>query len=499
MPSTLPGISIGEAQRLMQVQDKILMQFPEVAAVMGKAGRAETSTDPAPLSMMETVIVLKPKEQWRKVDTWYSGWAPEKLKAVLRHITPDHISTGQLVDEMDAKLRLPGASNAWTMPIRNRIDMLTTGVRTPVGVKIYGADITEIERIGTQIESLLPAIRGTRNVFAERTGGGYFLDFDWKRSELARYGLTIDDAQAVLMSAVGGENITATVEGRERYNVNVRYHRDFRSDISRLERVLVPVMDGQMQVPVSQLADIRMKSGPAMLRNENGLLSGYVYVDVGGRDVGGYVEQAKRVVREIVTLPAGYSISWSGQYEAMERVREKLIVIVPLTLFLIMVLLYVNTRSVTETMLILLAVPFSAIGAIWLLYWMGYNMSIGVWVGLIALLGVDAETAVFMLLYLNISYDKARREGRLRSLAELQDAIHDGAVKRVRPKVMTVMCMLASLAPILWSTGTGADVMKRIAAPMVGGIVTSFILELVVYPAIFEVWKWNSEVKRQLS
>jgi Cu(I)/Ag(I) efflux system membrane protein CusA/SilA len=499
MPSTLPGISIAEAQRLMQVQDKILMQFPEVATVMGKAGRADTSTDPAPLSMMETVIVLKPKDQWRKVDTWYTDWAPRPLIGVLRRITPDHISTDQLVDEMDAALKLPGASNAWTMPIKNRIDMLTTGVRTPVGVKIYGADIAEIERIGTEIESLLPAIRGTRNVFAERTGGGYFLDFDWKRSELARYGLTIDDAQAVLMSAVGGENITTTVEGRERYNVNVRYHRDFRSDISRLERVLVPVMGGQMQVPVAQLADIRMKSGPGMLRNENGLLSGYVYVDVGGRDVGGYVEEAKRVVREKVTLPAGYSISWSGQYEAMERVREKLIVIVPLTLFLIMMLLYMNTRSAAETMLILLAVPFSAIGAIWLLYWLGYNMSIGVWVGLIALLGVDAETAVFMLLYLNISYKKAKDEGRLRSLAELQEAIHDGAVKRVRPKVMTVMCMLVGLAPILWSTGAGSDVMKRIAAPMVGGIVTSFILELVVYPAIFEVWKWNSEVKRQLA
>lgn len=496
MPSTLPGISVTEAQRLMQLQDKLIKQFPEVQSVLGKAGRAESSTDPAPLSMMETVIVLKPQEQWRKIETWYSGytWAPDWLLNIFRRITPDHISTEQLIEEMNKALSLPGVSNAWTMPIKARIDMLTTGIRTPVGIKVYGSDLKKIEEIGTRIESLLPRIQGTRNVFAERTGGGYFVDFEWKREELARYGLSIEDVQNVLTSAVGGENITTTIEGRERYPVNVRYMRDFRSDLSKLNRVLVPAMDG-VQVPVSQLADIKLSSGPAMLRDENGMLNGYVYVDVAARDVGSYVEEAKRVVRENITLPPGYTLVWSGQYEAMERVRERLTVIVPLTLFLIMMLLYFNTKSASETALILLAVPFSAVGAIWFLYLLDYNMSVGVWVGLIALLGVDAETAVFMLLYLNIAYKKAKEEGRLRSLQDLQDAIHDGAVKRVRPKFMTVATMFMGLVPIMWSTGAGADVMKRIAAPMIGGIFTSFLLELVVYPAIYEVWKWHTEVK----
>jgi len=499
MPSTLPGISVAEAQKLMQIQNRIIKKFPEVLTVMGKSGRAETSTDPAPFSMMETIIVLKPQDQWRKVDTWYSSrtWAPHWLKAAFGHITPDHISSEQLVEEMNAALSMPGVSNAWTMPIKARIDMLTTGVRTPVGIKVYGSDLKQIEMIGTEIEGMLPKVRGTRNVFAERTGGGYFLDFDWKREEMARYGLSMDDVQAVLMSAVGGENVTTTIEGRERYPVNVRYLHDFRSDINRLGRVLVPVMGGKTQIPVSQLAEIKLSSGPAMLRDENGMLNGYVYVDVAGRDVGSYVEEAKKLVRERVKLPAGYTIVWSGQYEAMQRVREKLTVILPLTLFLIMMLLYMNTKSLTETMLIILAVPFSAVGAIWFLYLLGYNMSIGVWVGLIALLGVDAETAIFMLLYLNIAYEGAKKEGKMTNLADLQNAIHDGAVKRIRPKFMTVAVMFMGLVPIMWSTGAGADVMRRIAAPMIGGIFTSFILELVVYPAIYEVWKWNTEVKHQ--
>jgi Cu(I)/Ag(I) efflux system membrane protein CusA/SilA len=501
MPSTLPGISVAEAQRLMQVQDRIIKQFPEVLTVMGKSGRAETSTDPAPFSMMETIIVLKPQDQWRKVHTWYSGWtwAPRWLKTIFGHITPEHDSSEQLVDEMNAALAMPGVSSAWTMPIKARIDMLTTGVRTPVGIKVYGSDLKQIEQIGTQIEGMLPKVRGTRNVFAERTGGGYFLDFDWKREEMARYGLSMEDVQAVLMSAVGGENVTTTIEGRERYPVNVRYLQDFRSDINRLSRVLVPVMDGKTQIPVSQLADIKLSSGPAMLRDENGMLNGYVYVDVAGRDVGSYVDEAKQLVREKVKLPAGYTLVWSGQYEAMQRVRERLTMILPLTLFLIMMLLYMNTKSLTETMLIVLAVPFSAVGAIWFLYFLGYNMSIGVWVGLIALLGVDAETAIFMLLYLNIAYQGAKQEGKMNSLADLQNAIHTGAVKRIRPKFMTVAVMFMGLVPILWSTGAGADVMRRIAAPMIGGIFTSFILELVVYPAIYEVWKWNTEVKKLIA
>ena len=499
MPSTLPGISVTEAQKLLQVQDRIIKQFPEVENVLGKAGRAETSTDPAPFSMMETVIVLKPNEQWRKVDTWYSSWAPEWAKNIFRRFTPDHISTEQLVEEMDAALRIPGTSNAWTMPVKARIDMLTTGVRTPVGIKIYGADLNEVERIGGEIEGLLPKLQGTRNIFAERTGGGYFLDFDWKREEIARYGLSIEDVQSVVMSAVGGENITTTVEGRERYPVNVRYARDFRSDLNKLGRVLVPVMGGQTQIPVSQLADIKLRPGPAMIRDENAMLNGYVYVDVAGRDVGSYVVEAKQLVRENIQLPPGYTLQWSGQYEAMERVTKRLMIVLPVTFFLILMLLYLNTRSIAKTTIIMLAVPFSAVGAIWALYLLGYNMSIGVWVGLIALMGVDAETAVFMLLYLDLAHDQAKKDGKLRSLADLQEAIMHGAVKRIRPKVMTVACMFLGLVPIMWSVGTGADVMKRIAAPMIGGIFTSFILELVVYPAIYEVWKWHFELKKQLA
>ncbi|MGD0049307.1 MAG: CusA/CzcA family heavy metal efflux RND transporter [Bryobacteraceae bacterium] len=499
MPSTLPGISVTQAQQLMQVQDRIIKQFPEVSTVLGKAGRAETSTDPAPFSMMETVIVLKPETEWRKVDTWYSSWAPKWAKGIFRRFTPDHISTDQLVEEMNEALKIPGTSNAWTMPIKARVDMLTTGIRTPVGIKIYGADIKKIEDLGTQIEALLPKVQGTRSVFSERTSGGYFLDFKWNRDELARYGLSIDDAQDVIMSAIGGENVTTTIEGRERYSVNVRYMRDYRSDPDKLGRVLVPTMDGLTQVPIAQLAQVQVVSGPAMLRDENGMLNGYVYVDVAGRDIGSYVEEAKKVVRDNVKLPSGYSFAWSGQYEAMQRVREKLIVVLPLTIFLIIMLLYMNTKSMTKTLIIILAVPFSAVGAIWFLHFLGYNMSIGVWVGLIALMGVDAETGVFMMLYLDLAHDQAKAEGKLKSLGDLQAAIMHGAVKRIRPKFMTVATMFLGLVPIMWSVGTGADVMKRIAAPMIGGIFTSFLLELMVYPAIYEVWKWNFELKKELA
>jgi Cu(I)/Ag(I) efflux system membrane protein CusA/SilA len=499
MPSTLPGISETQAQQLMQVQDRIIKRFPEVSTVLGKAGRAETSTDPAPFSMMETVIVLKPETEWRKVDTWYSSWAPKWAKSIFRRFTPDHISSEQLVEEMNQALKIPGTSNAWTMPIKARVDMLTTGIRTPVGIKIYGADIKKIEDLGTQIEALLPKVQGTRSVFSERTSGGYFLDFKWNRDELARYGLSIDDAQDVVMSAIGGENVTTTIEGRERYPVNVRYMRDYRSDPDKLGRVLVPTMDGQTQVPLAQLAKVEIVSGPAMLRDENGMLNGYVYVDVAGRDIGSYVEEAKRVVRDTVKLPSGYAFAWSGQYEAMQRVREKLTIVLPLTIFLIIMLLYINTKSMTKTMIIILAVPFSAVGAVWFLYFLGYNMSIGVWVGLIALMGVDAETGVFMMLYLDLAHDQAKAEGKLKSLGDLQAAIMHGAVKRIRPKFMTVATMFMGLIPIMWSVGTGADVMKRIAAPMIGGIFTSFLLELVVYPAVYEVWKWNFELKKELA
>jgi Cu(I)/Ag(I) efflux system membrane protein CusA/SilA len=498
MPTTMPGISITEAQKLLQVSDRAIKQFPEVDRVLGKAGRADTSTDPAPLSMLETIITLKPTSEWRRVDTWYSGWAPGWLKPALRHITPDHISQDELIRQLNEALTYPGVSNAWTMPIKARIDMLTTGIRTPVGLKISGADFKGIEDIGTRIEVLLPSVRGTRNVFAERTGGGFFLDVEWNRDALARYGLSIDEAQAVVQNAIGGENVTTTIEGPERYPVNVRYMRDFRSDLDALGRVLVPASEGQRQIPLGHLASIKIASGPAMIRNEDGMLTGYVFVDVADRDLSGYVDEASRLVREQVQLPPGYAVLWSGQYEAMARVRERLTYIIPLTIFLVFLLLYMSTRSVMKTAIVALAVPFSAIGAVWYLYLLGYNMSIAVWVGLIALLGVDAETGVFMLLYLDLAYEKARKEGRLRSLADLQAAIVQGAAKRLRPKFMTMATTFIGFIPIMWATGTGSDVWKRIAAPMVGGILTSFLLELVVYPAIYEIWKWHSEVKHGL-
>jgi Cu(I)/Ag(I) efflux system membrane protein CusA/SilA len=498
MPTTMPGISITEAQKLLQVTDRIIKQFPEVDRVLGKAGKAETSTDPAPLSMIETVIILKPKSEWRRAETWYSSWAPEGLKSVLRHITPDHISQEDLISQMNDALGIPGVSNSWTMPIKGRIEMLSTGLRTPVGLKISGADLDTIEEIGAQIESFLPSVKGTRSVFAERTGSGYFLDFEWNREALARYGLSVEEAQEVVSKAIGGENVTTTVEGRERYPVNVRYMRDFRADLGALGRVLVPASEGKRQIPLSQLATVNVASGPSMIRDEDGLLTGYVYVDVAGRDQNGYIEEATRLLREKVKLPAGYAISWSGQYEATQRMKERLIVVVPLTLFLVLFLLYLNTRSITKTCIVLLAVPFSAVGAFWFLYLLDYNMSIGVWVGLIALLGVDAETGVFMLLYLDLAYEQAKKEGRLRSLADLQEAIRYGAVRRLRPKFMTVATTFFGLVPIMWSIGAGSDVMKRIAAPMIGGIFTSFLLELLVYPAIYQIWKWNSEVKKKI-
>ena len=498
MPSTMPGISITEAQTLLQVSDRIIKRFPEVDRVLGKAGRAETSTDPAPLSMLETVITLKPRSEWRRVPTWYSDWAPGWLTPLLARITSDRMSTEQLVGELDAALKLPGVSNAWTMPIKARIDMLSTGIRTPLGLKITGDDAGTIEQIGTRIEALLPSVKGSRNVFAERTSGGFFLDVEWNRDELARYGLSVEEAQAVVQNAIGGDNVTTTVEGRERYPVNVRYMRDFRSDLDGLGRVLVPASGGARQIPLSQLATIRIASGPAMLRDEDGLLTGYVFVDVEGRDLNSYVAEADQVIRSQVTVPPGYAWLWSGQFEAMQRVSRRLLMVVPFTLFLIFLLLYFNTRSVAKTCLILLAVPFSAIGAVWLLYLLGYNLSVGVWVGLIALLGVDAETGVFMLLYLDLAYERAKAEGRLGSLAELRAAILQGAVKRLRPKFMTAATMFVGLVPVMWSVGTGADVMKRIAAPMVGGIFTSFLLELLVYPVLYEIWKWNVELKKEL-
>ena len=496
MPTTLPGLSVTGAQALLQTQDQILKSFPEVERVFGKAGRAETSTDPAPFSMIETVVMLKPESEWRTKSRWYSSWLPDFLKPLVRPLWPETISWDELANEMNARLQLPGQTNAWTMPIKNRIDMLTTGIRTPVGIKIFGADLNQIEKIARELEPVLQAVPGTRSVYGERVSGGFFVDFDLKRRELARYGLTVKEVQDVIMSAIGGENVTTTIEGRERYPVNVRYPRELRDDPEKLARTLVPTMSGA-QIPLSQLADIRLVEGPAMIRDENGRLSGYVYVDVdtARRDVGSYIEDAHAAVARFVKLPVGYQLVWSGQYEAMERVREKMQIVLPVTLFLIFALLYANTKSLAKTSIVLLAVPFSAIGAVWLLYALGYHMSIGVWVGLIALLGLDAETGVFMLLYLDLAYADSKAAGTMRSRKDLEDAILHGAVKRVRPKVMTVACAFFGLVPIMFSTGAGADVMKRIAAPMIGGLFTSFLMELLVYPAVYLLWKWHTEVK----
>jgi Cu(I)/Ag(I) efflux system membrane protein CusA/SilA len=497
MPSTMPGISVGNAQKLLQVTDRMIKQFPEVDRVLGKVGRAETPTDPAPLSMLETVITLKPKSEWRHVETWYSSWAPAWSRLILRRITPDHISQEELVRQLNETVDVPGVSNAWTMPVKARTAMLTTGVRTAVGLKISGPDLNTIEKIGSRAEMLLRAVPGTRSVFAERTGAGYFLDIDWKREELARYGLSIDEAQSIVQNAIGGENVTTTIEGRERYPVNVRYMPDFRSELGELGRLPVPTAGGQRHVPLAQLASITPATGPSMIRNENGLLTGYVYVDLADRDASGYVAEAGRLLAGELDLPPGYAMTWSGQYEAMERVRERLTVVVPVTLLLILILLYANTRSLPRTLIIVLAVPFSAIGAVWFLYLLGYNMSVGVWVGLIALLGVDAGTGVFMLLYLDLAYEQAKRDGRLRNRAELQAAIMEGAVQRLRPKFMTVATMFLGLLPIMWATGTGSDVMKRIAAPLIGGILTSFLLELLLYPPLYQLWKWNTEIRKR--
>ncbi len=488
MPTTLPGISVAQALALLETQDRLLKSVPEVASVHGKAGRADTSTDPAPFSMMETVVVLKPESAWRPRQVWYGGWAPAWLRPLLRPFWPDRITYDELVDELDRKLRIPGVTNAWTMPIKARLDMLSTGVRTPVGIKVFGRELAEIERVGEELEGILRGVRGTRSVFAERVAGGYFLDIEPRQGQLARYGLRIDELQTALAAAVGGENVSTVISGRERYPINVRYPRELRDDLDRLRRVLIPTPAGP-QVPLGQLAEIAIHQGPAMIRDENGFLAGYVFVDIVGRDLGGYVEEAKKVVREQLQLPAGTTLAWSGQYENMLRVRERLKLIVPITLALIFLLLYSNTKSAFKALLILVSVPFSAVGAIWLFHWLGYNVSIAAWVGMIALLGLDAETAVFMLLFLDLATEERRRQGQLASEADLDEAMVQGAVKRVRPKLMTVLAALMGLLPILFATSAGADVMKRVAAPMIGGLVTSFLLELLLYPPIYKLWK----------
>ncbi|MBX9628853.1 MAG: CusA/CzcA family heavy metal efflux RND transporter, partial [Gemmataceae bacterium] len=473
MPNALPGASIETMRRAIQEQDRIIMTFPEVASVFAKAGRAETATDPAPLEMVETIITLKPPDQWRP------------------GMTHD-----QLIAEMDRALKQKqvGFTNMWTMPIKGRIDMLATGIRTPIGVKVFGPDLKEVSRIGKEIEMHVSMVPGTRSAFAERVSEGYYLDFTPKRDAIARYGLTVADVQEVIQSAVGGANVTTTVEGRERYPVNVRYGRSFREDLWRLRRVLVETPLGQ-QVPLEELADLKIVSGPGMVKSEAAQLVGYVYIDVAGRDTGGYVADAQAMVAQNVNIPSGYHLEWSGSYAGMERSNRRLLYVIPVTLLVIFVLLYLNTGSIAKVLIVFLAVPFSLVGAFLLLWLLGYHLSVAVWVGIIALAGVDAETGVVMLLYLDHAYERRKKEGRMAGLEDLEGAVMEGAVQRVRPKMMTVMAILMGLLPIMWSTGTGSDVMKRIAAPMVGGVVTSFILELLIYPAVYTIWKWWAEVR----
>ncbi len=491
MPSAVqPGMSVAEAQHVLQIQDKLLRTVPEVARVFGKAGRANTSTDPAPFTMMETTIMLKPEAEWRERPRWYSGWAPQWLKRPLRLGWRDRMTEAELEDELNTLLAIPGISNAWTMPIKGRLDMLSTGIRTPVGIKIMGADLSTIERLAIETEAAVSRVPGTRSAYAERVAGGYFLDFVLKRDELARYGLSVDDANMMVMTAVGGDVQSVTVEGRERYGISVRYAREFREDVQSLKRVLVPLPGGRGQIPFEAIADVKLTTGPSMIRDENGLLAGYVYVDFDTSkvDIGSFVTEAKKAVASQVKVPPGYSLNWSGQYENMLRVKDRLTLILPLTLVLIFVLLYLNTKSAFKAALVMAAVPFSAIGALIFLNLLGYNMSIAVWVGLIALMGLDAETGVFMLLFLDLSIDEFRKRGALETEHDLVEAIVHGAVKRVRPKAMTVCAAMLGLLPIMWSTGTGADLMKRVAAPMVGGLVTSFAMELLVYPAVYLLW-----------
>jgi CzcA family heavy metal efflux pump len=473
MPTTLPGLSVTAAAQLLQKMDRTLKGFPEVERVFGKAGRAETSTDPAPFSMMEVVVQLKPREQWRPGLT-YEG----------------------LVAEMDKALQLPGVSNAWTMPIKARIDMLTTGVRTPVGIKIFGPDLKQIEEIGKHLEMVAQGVPGTRSVYAERVSGGYFLDFDIRRDEIARYGLTVMDVGQIIESAIGGESIATTIEGRERYPINVRYPRELRDTPEKLRRVLVTTPTGT-QVPLAQLTTLRVLSGPAMIRDENGMLSGYVYVDMAGRDIGGYVEELKRVVRAQVALPPGYTLAWSGQYEFMQRVQERLKIFVPLTIACIFILFYFAFRSVGETLMVMLGVPFALVGGVWYLVWLEYNMSIAVWVGLIALAGIAAETSAVMLAYLDEACAQRKAAGQLHTFQDVLHAVHTGAVERIRPMAMAGLANILGLIPVMWATGTGADVMKRLAAPMVGGVLSAMLLTLVVMPALYVIWRWHTDVKPQ--
>jgi Cu(I)/Ag(I) efflux system membrane protein CusA/SilA len=514
----LPTVSITEAIRLMQIQDRLIKQIPEVATVHGKAGRSETATDPAPIEMFETVVQLKPEDQWRKFPQprWYSTWAPAWAQRWLRRIWPDQrpISWQELISELDVAVKIPGNVNAWTMPIKARIDMLTTGIRTPVGIKIFGPNLAVIAKLGEHLENVLRDVPDTRSVFAERTTGGLYLDITPKRAEIARYGLNVEDVLMMVETAIGGMAIDGTIEGPERYTINVRYARELRDDPEKLKRVLVPVMIGGgeyssepmtssaaaakpgkiAQVPLGQLADIQIVPGPPSIKDEDASLTGWVYIDITPeRDIGGYVADAKRAVSEKIEnaglLPAGYRLAWTGQYEYMLRVEERLKVVLPLTLGLIFVLLYMNFKSIPQVFIILLSIPFAITGSIWALWMLEFHLSIAVWVGIIALAGLAAQTGIVMIVYLDEAFHTYQAAGKMQTQYDLFEAITYGAVQRVRPKLMTVSTMLLGLLPLLWAHGAGADVMQRIAAPMIGGLITSSVLTLEIVPAIYSIWR----------
>ncbi|MEI6467480.1 MAG: efflux RND transporter permease subunit, partial [Verrucomicrobiota bacterium] len=487
--------------------DQMIRAFGEVHHVFGKVGRAETATDPAPMDMIETTIMLKPEEEWPAVDI---------LDDAGKVVAHRRRTIDELTSALNAAVQIPGLTNAWTMPIKTRIDMLATGIKTPVGIKVAGPSLPELERIAGQIEVLIRGVPGTSSVIAERVMGGNYIEFDLDRDAIARYGLTIGDVQEVLQVALGGMPLTTTVEGLERYGVILRYERDYRENLEALHDILIPLKSAAMggsapaagmggavganvltQVPLSQLANVRVVSAPMGVKSEGGVPNAWVYVDVQGVDLGRYVKDAQATVNAAIRqgeikVPAGYSIFWSGEFEYMERAQQRLQVVIPLTLFIIIFIIYLNTRSWTKTAIVLLAVPFSLVGAFWVLHLAGYHLSVAVWVGIIALAGLDAETGVVMLLYLDLAHDERKQAGRLNTVTDLRDAIYHGAVKRVRPKAMTAAVIIAGLLPILWSEGTGADVMKRIALPMVGGVVTSTLMELLVYPAIFFLWRRRS-------
>lgn len=461
MPTSVPGISITEASRILHIQDKMIKTVPEVDHVFGKIGRADTPTDPAPLNMVETVITFKPKEEWRPEMTWK-----------------------KMIDELDSKVQIPGMPNIWWMPIQTRTEMLATGIRTPLGIKILGPDLKIIEKLGLEMEPILKKIKGTRSVFAERVVGGRYIDFVINRREAARYGLTIQDVEDVIEIAIGGKNITYTIEGRERYPVNLRYSREYRDNLEAINRIMVSTPLG-MQIPIGQIAEIKTVPGPPSIRDENGSLAGFVFVDIKERDIGSYVKEAKRAIQEQIDLPPGYRLVWAGQYQYMERAKEKLKIMVPFTILIIFILLYMNFESITKALIVILSVPFSLVGSVLILYLLDYHMSVAVWVGIIALAGVAAETGVIMLVYLDEAYERRKNAGQMQTLKDLQEAVMEGAVKRVRPKIMTVSAIIAGLLPIMWSHGTGSEVMRRIAAPMIGGMVSSTLLTLIVIPVLY--------------